>query len=171
MDRFICALGIPQFGKTASKLVAQYFGSYINFLKSIEDQNLAELISINGIGFSMVESITQFFNIPTNLEILKTLGGNEITSGLVSVQDMPSASSNVLSGMSIVFTGSLQHLSRDEAKQLGEDNGAKVSSSVSAKTSFVVVGENAGSKLKKATDLGIKVISEEEFLNMIGRVI
>ena len=171
LDRFICALGIPQFGKTASKLVAQYFGSYLNFLKSIEDQNLAELISINGIGFSMVESIKQFFSITTNLEILKILGGNAITPGLVSVQDMPSASSNILSGMSIVFTGSLQHLSRDEAKQLGEDNGAKVSSSVSSKTSFVVAGENAGSKLQKATDLGIRVISEEEFLKMIGRVI
>ncbi|MBE6446925.1 MAG: NAD-dependent DNA ligase LigA [Alphaproteobacteria bacterium] len=171
LDRFICALGIPQFGKTASKLVAKYFKNYKSFLQSIETKNLSELISVNGIGLSMIDDIKLFFTVPNNLDILKTLGGDISNRGLVNVQDVQMTREGILTGLSIVFTGTLQHLSRDEAKQLGENNGAKISSSVSSKTAFVVVGKNAGSKLEKANELGVKTISEEEFLKMMKKTI
>ena len=168
LDKFICALGIPQTGSATSKLLASHFKTYSKFLECIENDNWQELIEINGIGESMIHDMRQFFYIKENLDIVKELGGDNDHEGLVSVQDYNSAKSDTLAGETIVFTGSLEKLSRDDAKKLAEENGAKVSSSVSSKTTLVIAGLNGGQKLQKANELNIKVISEEEFFQMLS---
>ncbi len=167
LDKFIFALGIPQFGKAASKLVAKFFHTYSNFLNAIKNKNLSELITVDGIGESMVADIESFFTVPENLSLLIELGGDINSVGEVHIENMEESQSQILQGLSIVFTGTLESISREEAKQIAENNGARVSSAVSSKTSLVVAGENAGQKLEKAKELGIKIVSESEFLKMI----
>lgn len=167
LDRFIYSLGIPQVGKAVSKLIAKFFGTYQVFYECITNLNGDVLLSINGIGESIVDDFNNFFANTTNMSVVKQLGGDGIVQGIVQVTDVETQKSDVLSGKTIVFTGSLMNFSRDEAKETAEKYGAKVSSSVSSKTSLVVVGENAGSKLAQAEKLGVKTISENEFLNLI----
>ncbi len=170
LDRFIYSLGIPQFGKTTSRLTAKFFGNYHRFLNSIKNNSLSELINVNGIGESMIKDIQNFFEIKNNINTLINLAGDENKTGQVYVTDIENNQyGNNLANLTIVFTGILSNISREQAKILAENNGAKVSSSISKKTSFVIAGDNAGQKLQKAQNLGIKIISEEEFLKLIER--
>lgn len=169
LDRFICALGIPQTGRAISKAIAQFVKSYNGLLQMIRSKNYDELLTINGIGYSIIEDFRSFFENPENLTVVERLAGNETSPGLISVQDVELAESSLLSGKTIVFTGIFSRFSREEAKSLAEQFGARASSSVSAKTHMVVAGENAGQKLQQAQKLGIQILSEEEFLAMLEK--
>ncbi|MBO4405680.1 MAG: NAD-dependent DNA ligase LigA [Alphaproteobacteria bacterium] len=163
LEKFINALGIPQIGRAASILIARFYGTFSNFLRAVEQDTVSELITINGIGDSMIQDLKNFFKISNNLEVMRKL------SAAVNILDAQKTAESEWTGKSVVFTGTLSTLGRDEAKEIVEKLGGKASSSVSSKTYLVVAGENAGSKLEKARNLGVKIISEQEFLEMIQR--
>jgi DNA ligase (NAD+) len=169
LHRFIYALGIPQVGQATAKLLARHYLSYTAFRDAMiaaKDQTseaYAGLISIDGIGPSVSEDLIAFFDEPHNLQVLHDLL-EEIT---VLNETPPQISDSPLANKTIVFTGTLEHMTRAEAKVRAESLGAKVSSSVSAKTDYVVVGADAGSKAKAAHALGVKVLGEEAWLKLL----
>lgn len=121
-----------------------------------------DLLAINGIGEKVATSILDFFREPHNLTTLDEL------SALLEIEDMENVSADSpVSGKIIVFTGTLIKMTRPEAKAKAESLGAKVAGSVSAKTDILVAGEDAGSKLKKASELGVKVMTEDEWLGLV----
>lgn len=163
LHRFIYALGIRQIGETTAKLLARYFGTWENFSAAMRTEQAAQdLMQMDGIGGSMAADLAAFFAEPRNAAALSRL--------TTEIQVMPEAaaqSSGALAGKTVVFTGSLPTLSRDAAKAMAERAGAKVASSVSAKTDYVIAGEEAGSKLKKAHELGVHTLTEEAFLKVL----
>lgn len=159
LDQLIFGLGIKHVGQKASKNLAKIYHS----IDELKNTTVEELISIEDIGQIMAESIKEYFTNPKNLELiekLKSYGINPI-SNYIQKDNLP------LAGLTIVVTGTLETMSRDEANSLIEENGGKASSSVSKKTSYVLAGRDAGSKLTKAQSLGVPVISENEFKDMI----
>ena len=170
LDRFILALGIRQVGQQTARLLARHYGSMDRFRAEMmqasdhESPAWTHLLDIDGIGEDTAEDIVQFFAEEHNQTVLDDL------AGLVQVQDFvaPSTTNSPLAGKTMVFTGTLPTLSRDEAKARAESRGAKVTSSVSAKTDYVVMGSDAGSKADKARALGVTVLSEEDFLELCG---
>ena len=167
-DRFIYALGIRQVGVETARLLAK---NYTNIQRWIEEMKKAEdkegeayqtLLSIDQIGEKMADDLVAFFQTSQNLSALKNL------LDFVKVNDffVVANSNAILSGKSVVFTGSLS-ISRAEAKAQAENLGAKVSSAVSKKTDYVVAGEAAGSKRKKAEELGVKILTEKEWSEFI----
>jgi len=160
LHRFLYAIGIPNVGEYTAKLLADYFKSF----DKLKNTNLNELINIEGIGPETAQSIVEFFRNQENLRVLDKM----FKAGL-EVEEIKEIKESPFKGKTVVFTGALKSMSRDEAKEIVESLGGKVSNSVSRKTDFVVVGENPGSKYQKAQQLGIKMIDEEEFLKMIGR--
>lgn len=156
--RLIHGLGIPNIGAQTAKDLARHFGSLEKLINA--DKN--ELISIDGIGEVVAESVTSYFLEPHNHTLVLKL----IALGVHTVQESPSGS-KILSGKTFVVTGTLPTLSRDEAKELIENSGGKVSSSVSKKTDYVVTGESPGSKYDKALSLGIPTISENDLHKLI----
>jgi len=171
LDRFIYALGIPQVGEATAKLLARNYGSFAAWrgamLEAQDSESAAyqDLDNIEGIGPSVAADILGFFAEAHNLEILRDLA-KELT-----IEDMaaPAAGGSPISGKTVVFTGTLETMSRNEAKATAESLGAKVAGSVSKKTDIVVVGADAGSKAKKAAELGVATMTEAEFLRHIGR--
>lgn len=156
--RLIYALGIRHIGVKAAKLLSEHFEDINNIVSATVEQ----INEIEGFGNIMAESVYQYFSINENVELIgdfQALGVN--TKSLVEKQ------SEIFKNKIFVLTGTLPTLTRAEASTIIEKNGGKTSSSVSKKTDFVLAGEEAGSKLKKANELGITVISEEEFLNMV----
>ncbi|MDR2794902.1 MAG: NAD-dependent DNA ligase LigA, partial [Holosporaceae bacterium] len=137
LDKFIYALGIPQVGRSVSKLVAGFFRSYKNFLRAMENNDITGLLAVDGIGESILGDIAKFFENNNNMTVVKKLGGDE-KNGPITVLDMEMPENNSLMNRTIVFTGTFEKLSREEAKELAEKHGARASSSISAKTSFVV---------------------------------
>ena len=124
---------------------------------------LAELDLIDGIGPKVAGAIADFFREPHNVEIVKTLGA------ILRIKDAEAvAASSPVSGKTVVFTGTLTRITRSEAKARAEALGAKVASSVSAKTDYVIAGDDAGSKLKKAKELDVRILSEDEWLTLIA---
>jgi DNA ligase (NAD+) len=125
----------------------------------------AELENIDGVGPKVAEAILEFF---AEEHILKVLGD---LAREVAIEEVtaPGGSGSPLAGKTVVFTGSLEHMTRAEAKATAEAHGAKVAGSVSSKTDYVVVGADAGSKAKKATELGITILSEAEWQKLAGR--
>jgi DNA ligase (NAD+) len=170
LERFIYALGIRQVGQATAKLLARTYGSLdawsaaMNQAGDRESEAYLSLIDIDGIGPSMADDILAFFAEPQNREILDQL------DKLLTVEDalVVEASSSPFSGKTVVFTGTLTTMGRGEAKAKAESLGAKVSGSVSKKTDFVVIGADAGTKAKKAQDLGVTVLSEDDWLKMAG---
>jgi DNA ligase (NAD+) len=161
LDRFLVALSIPEVGPATGKLLASHFASLEELAGATED----ELQSIGGIGPEMASAIHDWFRAGESTALLARLrsGGVEI---------LPTAAAGIggpLAGKTLVFTGTLESIGRSEAKRLAEGAGARVASSVSAKTDFLVVGADAGSKAKKAAELGVAVLSEGEFLERCGR--
>lgn len=169
LHRFIYALGIPQIGQATAKLLARHYLSYLVWKEAMiaakdhSSEAYETLVLIDGVGPSVSEDLIAFFDEPHNLQVLEDLL-KEIT---ILDEIAPQAGSSPLSGKTIVFTGSLQHMTRPEAKVRAEALGAKVASSVSAKTDYVVIGEDAGSKAKKAQELGVTILTEEKWLKMI----
>ncbi|MGB4057612.1 MAG: NAD-dependent DNA ligase LigA [Alphaproteobacteria bacterium] len=165
LDRFIYALGIPQVGEaTAKKLAANYL-SWGNLRESLEKAERAydELIAIEDIGPSVADDLLGFFAEGHNRTVLDDL---EL---VLTIEDFerPVTSGSPVAGKTVVFTGTLVKMARAEAKAGAERLGAKVAGSVSAKTDYVIAGEDAGSKLKKARELNVRVLSEDEWLEMI----
>jgi DNA ligase (NAD+) len=169
LHRFIYALGIPQVGQATAKLLARHYLSYASWKEAMmaakEEASEArvDLLSIDGIGPGVSEDLIAFFDEPHNLQVLEDLL-KEIT-----ILDEPSSqiSLSPLANKTIVFTGTLHHMTRSEAKVRAETLGAKVSSAVSSKTDYVVRGENPGSKAKLAQKLGLTLLTEEEWLKMV----
>ena len=163
LDKFIYALGIQGVGQATARLLAERFTSFDNFenqMGSLWAKD--ELLRIDGIGSVMAEDIVDFFAEKNNLDLLKKLK--------MAIRILPfenNKKQSVFTGKTIVFTGTLENMTRDEAKALALSVGAKVSSSVSSKTDFVVLGENAGTKEKNARKLGISIINEKEFKQML----
>lgn len=169
LHRFIYALGIPQVGQATAKLLARFYLSYINWkkamiaAKNVESEAYADLLSIEGIGPSVSEDLIAFFDEPHNLSVLDALL-KEVT---VLDEPPPQLSSSPFANKIIVFTGTLQHMTRSEAKVRAEAMGAKVSSTVSSKTDCVVVGDHPGSKAKLAKELGVTILGEEEWMKLL----
>lgn len=168
LDRFIFALGIRHIGETSARLLARHFGS-IEGLQSqmatiLQDDMLAraEIEAIDGVGNIMVEALIEFFNEAHNRETIEAL----LRAG-VTPQALPEvAQDTAIAGKTIVFTGTLEKMTRAEAKARAEAMGAIVAGSVSAKTDILVAGPGAGSKLKKAEELGLDVLSEYQWIEM-----
>lgn len=159
LQKFIYALGIRQVGTATAYLIAKHYHSFSNFMKAMIEQDLQLLISIDGIGAAMAKDIVEFFKEEHNLHVIDNL------LKVVEIEDFEQIinTESELFGKTVVFTGTLTSLTRSEAKSKALALGAKVAGSVSSNTDYVVAGENAGSKLKKAQELGVKIISEEEF--------
>lgn len=157
LHRLLFALGIRHLGEQTAKDIAKHFQDF----KMISSASYDELIAVEGVGEKVAESIVHYFNDEHTKMILEKLF-KEITI----VSEIKKAT-GVFSGKTFVITGTLPTLSRDEAKEIIESFGGKVSSSVSAKTSYLLAGESAGSKLADATKLGITIISEEVFRSML----
>ncbi len=158
LSRLICAFGIRQVGQKAAKVLASHFGN----LDSLVRADVNELTLIPDIGGITAQFITEWFSNPQSLHLIERLrsAGVDFTSH-EEIKD------NRFAGMTFVLTGTLNNYKRDEAGAIIESFGGKVSGSVSKKTSFVLAGAEAGSKLTKAESLGIKIISEEDFMEMI----
>jgi DNA ligase (NAD+) len=176
LDRFIYALGIRQVGEATARLLAKHYRSLAHWRASMEaaldrrSEAAGELGSISGIGARMAEDILEFIAEGHNREILDGL--TSAVHGqppLVTVTDVepPSAASPV-AGKTVVFTGALESMSRSEAKAQAEALGANVAGAVSRKTDYVVAGPGAGSKEKKAKELGLKVLTEQQWRELIG---
>ncbi|HEY1926743.1 MAG TPA: NAD-dependent DNA ligase LigA [Caulobacteraceae bacterium] len=169
LDRFIYGLGIRHVGETTSLVLARGYGDAETFLAAMhavtagDAEAIAELDALDQIGEAVIEAAGAYFREPHNLRIVEALR-EQLT---VLPAEKPRTDS-ALAGKTIVFTGSLERMTRDEAKAQAESRGAKVSGSVSKKTDLVVAGPGAGSKLKTAAELGIEVISEDDWLAMIG---
>lgn len=162
-ERVVFALGIRLVGETSAKILARHFKN-IDALKSA---TLEQLTQIDGIGEVMAKSVIAYFHNPTNLEIVERLRSYGLQMSL-SKEEMASHT-DLLQGKTIVISGVFQKHSRDEYKQLIEKHGGKNTGSISAKTSYLLAGENMGpAKLQKAEKLTVKIISEDEFLEMIG---
>lgn len=162
LPRFIYALGIPQVGAATALLLAKNYGTFAALQHDMENRETEKLVTIDGIGASMGTDIVEFFceahNQKTIAELLKFVTVEEYVAETVS--DSP------LNGKTVVFTGTLAGLARAEAKAMAQKCGAKVAGSVSSHTDYVVMGEDAGSKAKKAQELGVKILTEDEFLEM-----
>ena len=169
LNRFIFALGIRHVGETTAKQLARHFGS-IEKLREVAvtasadgEAAKAELTGIDGIGPIVAGSIVDFFGEAHNLEELDALMAYVTPEAMEAV-----AAASPVSGKTVVFTGALERMSRDEAKAMAERLGAKVSGSVSKKTDLVVAGPGAGSKLADAKKHGVEVISEDEWFERVG---
>ena len=157
--RLLTGFGIPNVGKAAAKSIMRQFGN-IDALAQADREQLQE---VNDIGAVSADCIRSFFEKASNMEILERLR----SSGVNFQMEAEEEQSNLLDGEIIVVTGTLPSLGRKEAQELIEKNGGKATGSVSKKTTYVLAGENAGSKLTKAQELGIPVLTEAEFLQMI----
>ncbi|RMF61932.1 MAG: NAD-dependent DNA ligase LigA [Calditrichaeota bacterium] len=163
LERLIFGLGIRYVGEGAAKLLARHFHSIDKMMNASEE----ELAEIEGIGEKTARSIREFFNIPDNLRVLEKLRSAGMPFEEKITEEEIQKADERFEGKSFVFTGALSHFTRDEAARLVEERGGKVSSSVSSKTDYVVVGESPGSKYQKALQLGVKILSEDEFLKML----
>ena len=170
LDRFIYALGIRHVGETTARLLARNYGSAEAFLKAMraagrdrEGEAFAELDNIEGIGPVVAAAIADFFAEPHNVEVVVDLLEEVAPEPLEAVDH-----ASPISGKTVVFTGTLERMTRSEAKAKAERLGAKVAGSVSKSTDYVVAGPGAGSKLKNAKDLGVTVLSEDEWLKLLG---
>jgi len=170
LHRFIYALGIRHVGETTAKLLARSYGTYAAFETGMrEAETLAgdawnDLNAIEGIGEVVARAIVEFYKEPRNVEVITRLI-EEVTP---EEAEQPVTAGSPVAGKTVVFTGSLEKFTRDEAKARAESLGAKVAGSVSKKTDIVVAGPGAGSKLDKARELGVQTMDEDEWLALIS---
>lgn len=160
LDKFIFALGIRHVGERTAKLLAERFGSSENLMAT----KIEDLTTINEIGPEIAASIVEFFHEPKNKAVMK-----KFEKAGVIPQKKEISHNAPLAGKSFVFTGTMESMSRNDAKEIVENMGGTIHSSVTKKTTYVVAGTDPGSKLDKAKSAGIKIISEAEFLKLIGR--
>jgi DNA ligase (NAD+) len=171
LSRFIFSLGIRHVGENVAKLLARHFLTWSKFVQAMsiaqnsESQEYLDLVAIDGIGIAVVNSLVSAFGVGKERNNI-----DRLVKHLVLVDEiLPDNDTSSLSGKTLVFTGTLEKMSRSEAKSLAENFGAKVSGAVSAKTDLVIAGPGAGSKIKKAEELGIEVLDETAWLNLIGK--
>ncbi len=170
LDRFIYALGIRQVGQATARLLARQYGSLPAWRRAMteaadpDSDAYRDLVNIDGVGPSVAADLIAFFAEDHNLGVLDDLDGQLTVADYAA----PTAADSPVTGKTVVFTGTLETLTRNEAKARAEALGAKVAGSVSSKTDYVVVGADAGSKARKAADLGVKTLSEQEWLELIG---
>jgi DNA ligase (NAD+) len=164
LNRFLFALGIRHVGETNARRLARHFGDWDSLRAGARAENAAEELSgVGGIGPVVAEAIADFFAEPRNEMALDALEKQ------VTIEPMEAvAAGHPLAGQTIVFTGSLEKMTRDEAKAVAERLGAKVSGSISSKTNLVVAGPGAGSKLAKARELGVETVDEDEWIRRAG---
>ncbi|MEE2922973.1 MAG: BRCT domain-containing protein, partial [Pseudomonadota bacterium] len=169
--RFLNGLGIRHVGQTTSQLYARHFLTWQAFWQTVEraaeggadSEAFAELTGIDGVGQAAAGALVDFDAEPHNRDMLAALLSE------VTIQDEEAAASDSpVAGKTIVFTGTLERMTRDEAKARASALGAKVSGSVSARTDILVAGPGAGSKLKKAETLGVQTLTEDEWFDLIG---
>lgn len=160
MDRLLFALGIRHVGAKVARLLAQEFGSMKNLLAAEPEQ----LAAIRDIGSKIAESVVTWLSVPANIDLLERLAAAGLKMEF-TVQAADTA--HPFYGKTLVFTGTMPNLGRAEAKTMAQDVGAKVSGSVSKKTDYVIAGAEAGSKLEKAQQLGVKIIDEAQFLALL----
>jgi DNA ligase (NAD+) len=171
LDRFINALGIPQVGQATARLLARHYRSLDAWRREMEAAQdpegpaRAHLLDVHGIGKDMATDIIGFFAEPHNQAVLDDLA-REVT--VLDYQPPAQRVASPLAGKTIVFTGGLESMSRSEAKARAEALGANVASSVSAKTDYVVIGADAGSKATKASALGVTALDEAAWLELAG---
>ena len=171
LSRFIFSLGIRHVGENVAKLLARHFLTWSKFVQAMsiaqnsESQEYLDLVAIDGIGIAVVNSLVSAFGVGKERNNI-----DRLVKHLVLVDEiLPDNDTSSLSGKTLVFTGTLEKMSRSEAKSLAENLGAKVSGAVSAKTDLVIAGPGAGSKIKKAEELEIEVLDETAWLNLIGK--
>jgi DNA ligase (NAD+) len=169
LERFIHGLGVRHVGETTALVMARGYGDAAAFLAAMDKvagrdrEAMAELDALDQVGGAVIEACAAFFSEAHNRRMVEALVGE------LDIQPTAAPKGDTaIAGKTVVFTGSLERLTRDEAKAQAERLGAKVSSSVSRKTDIVVAGPGAGSKLKTATELGLEVLSEDEWLELIG---
>ena len=158
LERFIVGLSIPQVGEETAHDLADHFGS----LEEIIRVSLGELLKVNEVGPVIAESIVHWFHSDENKRLISRL------LRVVSIEkiNLNKKKKGVFSGKTIVLTGTLSHMSRDEAKAKIRAEGGDVSGSVSKETDYVIVGENPGAKFTDAEKLGVKILTEQEFLKV-----
>jgi DNA ligase (NAD+) len=159
--RFIAALGIRHIGGQSAQILADYFGSLDAIMAADQDK----LQAIDQIGPKVAESVYEYFRNERNVAVIKEL----LAAGVKPQLPQKVKAKGKLTGRTIVVTGELENFTRPQVELTIRDAGGKASSSVSKKTDFVLAGRDAGSKLDKATKLGVKVISEKQFLAMLGK--
>jgi len=170
LDRLIFSFGIRHVGEATARVMARAYGSFEAFheaglkIAAGDEEAAAEMDALEDIGGAVITAIARFFSEEHNLKLVDAL----VSELEVEEVEKPAETSPV-AGKTIVFTGALEHMSRDEAKVMAESLGAKAAGSVSKKTDLVVAGPGAGSKLKKASELGVEVIDEAAWFTLIGR--
>jgi len=157
-------LGIRHIGQENAKLIAKHLKSSLNFLKLPENKNIDNLLNIDGIGLTQIQSIKNFFSNKTNLDVLFELIKN------LSIKDViPIDNDGLLKNKTFMLTGKLNGISRAEAKSLIEQNSGKIISNVNKKLDFLVVGEKPTTKkVNNAKELGIQIISQPEWIKMLN---
>lgn len=169
LEKFIYALGIRYLGQNNSLALAKEFTTAENFIQVLEqlanqnNQMLKQLDDIDGFGGKSLQGIIEFAKYKLNIEIVQKL------TQILNIENYTTLQTSPISSLNIVFTGSLNSMSRSEARTMAEKMGAKVSSAISSNTNLLVAGEKSGSKAKKAAELGVKVISEQEWLELTSR--
>ncbi|MEO8945822.1 MAG: NAD-dependent DNA ligase LigA, partial [Gemmatimonadaceae bacterium] len=161
LSRLLTALGIPHVGETAARLLARHFGN----MTALAAANVEQIETIRGLGGVIAQSVASYFHDPSVRGLIRKLGN----AGLTFDEPTPAAASGALVGQTVVITGTLPSLSRTQAAALIEQNGGRVTSSVSKATTFVLAGTEPGSKLDKANALGVPVLDESELFNRIGQ--
>jgi DNA ligase (NAD+) len=168
LERFLYALGVRNIGETTARALARGYGSWQSFHKAAllvakdDAEARAEMDALDQIGETVIESLAAYFRETRNVKLVDALARQ------VHVLDAERpATDSPIAGKTVVFTGTMEKMTREEAKALAERLGAKVSGSVSKNTDYVVAGPAAGSKLKKATELGVQVLDEQQFLDLI----
>jgi DNA ligase (NAD+) len=169
LERLIYALGIRHVGETTARMLARSYGGWPAFEAAVlrvaagDAEAAAEMDAIDQIGTSVIEAVAKYFGEAHNLAIVERLAAE------LTIQEAERvAAESPVAGKTVVFTGALEKMTRDEAKAMAERLGAKVSGSVSKKTDLVVAGPGAGSKLKAATEFGVRVIDEDAWLALVA---
>ena len=160
LDRFLVGLGIREVGERGAGLLARAFGT----LEGVAGASREDLLDLDEVGEAMADSVLEWFGEPRNRDMLARMAAAGVAPTPLEVR-----AGGAFEGLTLVLTGKLEQLSRDEAKQLVETLGGRAASSVSARTDLLVAGPGAGSKLKKARELGVEIIDEQEFLVRAGR--
>ena len=165
LPRFIYALGIRQVGTATARLIAKNYGSFGIFMQDMVNGETQKLLEIDGIGESMANDIVEFFKEEHNKNTVRLLLEKVKVEDFIDTTDY----NTPLAGKTVVFTGTLEKMTRAEAKAKALGNGAKVAGSVSKNTDYVIEGADAGSKAKKARELEIPILTEDEFLSLTGQ--